>query len=495
MIKVPVAGRHDVPGQARFLPVFFQPGVGPDIDAGSLLGIYFAPSLKASAAGAVALVFRALRHGTQVGRVGKGAIAAVAAVKEGNFGEVFQFVEEGLDPRALHGFAKSSHRAVEVFSGFIHQPVEKAGKTIGAFNFCLQRPGAPVDGGVPVESGCRICFKEVKPVVDGVMKIPDQFGPARHKHFPLPGNLFHMFVADVVAADVNAAVSHSFQNGVHPGGAKDSRAFPFVRVASLPVDVREQLVRDDRARQVVAVHHFRRAEGKDVNVAHQGDLRIVLLHEEERFMEFPCVVSQLRNDELRAGGDFLFQLVVLPHLLGFSRLEGGNNRAGEKISRLMRDGAFDSGIGKPPVHARDQLQEVNGIQIEDRRGPPLEAGHRVVAAHDEEIPDARAVQGVKLAFTLVAVFVLAGKMDKGFDAQFENLGPHEVGGHGRGSARIVRERKRANFMPAGGLLRLRQAFLLRRFFRASARHQFPGDREFGGIEQGLFEPVFRHAFP
>ncbi len=86
LIKVPVAGRHNVPGQTRFLPVFFQPGVSPDVNALSFLGVHLAPSLKTSAAGAVALIFRALRHGAQIGYVGKGAVAAVAAVKQGDFG-------------------------------------------------------------------------------------------------------------------------------------------------------------------------------------------------------------------------------------------------------------------------------------------------------------------------------------------------------------------------------------------------------------------------
>ena len=70
----------------RFLSVFFQPGIGPDIDALLLSGIDFAPSLEAPAAGPVALVLRALRHRAEVGHIDEGAVPAVLAVKEHDLG-------------------------------------------------------------------------------------------------------------------------------------------------------------------------------------------------------------------------------------------------------------------------------------------------------------------------------------------------------------------------------------------------------------------------
>ena len=72
--------------ELRFLSVFLQSGIGPDIDALLLSGIDFAPPLEASAAGAVALVLRALRHRAEVGHIDEGAISAVLAVKEQDLG-------------------------------------------------------------------------------------------------------------------------------------------------------------------------------------------------------------------------------------------------------------------------------------------------------------------------------------------------------------------------------------------------------------------------
>jgi len=61
-------------------------------------------------------------------------------------------------------------------------------------------------------------------------------------------------------------------------------------------------------------------------------------------MKFSCIVSQLRNDEFGAGGDFLFQFVILDHLLRFGCLEGRNDSSGKKIAGLVTDDPFDSRI-------------------------------------------------------------------------------------------------------------------------------------------------------
>ena len=58
----------------------FQPVIGPDINALSLIGILFAPAFKTSAAGAVSLAFGALTLRTQVSSVKQRAIAAVHAI-------------------------------------------------------------------------------------------------------------------------------------------------------------------------------------------------------------------------------------------------------------------------------------------------------------------------------------------------------------------------------------------------------------------------------
>ncbi len=148
------------------------------------------------------------------------------------------------------------------------------------------------------------------------------------------------------------------------------------------------------------------------------NVETVLFHEEQHFMKFSCVVSQLRDDELRAGIDLFFQFVILDHLFRFGCLEGRNNRSGEEIAGLVTDDAFDSRILKPAIHVRYQLQDMGRIQIKDRGGSSLITGYGVIAAHHQEVSDPCPIQGIKLAFDSIAILVFAGKMDERLDAQF-----------------------------------------------------------------------------
>ena len=70
-----------------------QPGIGHHIDTAPLSRIDLAPAVETPPAGPVPLVLRALGHGTAVGHIDQGAIAAIVAVEEEDLGQVFQFVE------------------------------------------------------------------------------------------------------------------------------------------------------------------------------------------------------------------------------------------------------------------------------------------------------------------------------------------------------------------------------------------------------------------
>ena len=73
-------------------------------------------------------------------------------------------------------------------------------------------------------------------------------------------------------------------------------------------------------------------------------------------------------------------------------------------------------------------------------------------------------------------------MDEGFDAQPDNFTAHEIGGHGRGSSRVVRECQGINMAVGNSLPGQVQRFILRGFPGASSRNKLPGDREYGGIQ-------------
>jgi len=296
-----------------------------------------------------------------------------------------------------------------------------------------------------------------------------------------------------VPAYVNPTVTHALEDGIQPGGAQDPRLNSFVRITPLPVNVREELVRHDGAGQLVAVHHLGGAVRQDVDVAHQRNVEALLFHEQQHFMKLSRVVSQLGNNELRSRGDLLLQFVILGHLLRLGRLERRNDGAGEEITGMVPDDLFASRILQPPVHFRDQLQDMNRVQIEDRCWPSLMSRYWIIAAHYQEIPDPSPLQGVKLAFHGIAVFVFTGEVDERIDAEADDFTAHKICGHGRGSARIVGQGQGMDHSPGSRLAGEGHDLLLGRFPGAPARHQFPGDGEDGGVQQSFFETIIRHC--
>jgi len=157
----------------------------------------------------------------------------------------------------------------------------------------------------------------------------------------------------------------------------------------------------------------------------------------------------------------------------------------------MTNGPLESGILQTPVHLYDQLEHMNGVEIEHRRRPSLKTGCRIIAAHDQKVPHLCTVQRIELAFDLVAVLVLAGEMDERFDAEPQDLRAEAPGEDGRVSAGIVGNRQRVNPSAPGRPFRGRQYVLLGLLPRPPSRHQFPRDRKGLRIQQGLSETVLQ----
>jgi len=143
---------------------------------------------------------------------------------------------------------------------------------------------------------------------------------------------------------MHSAVSHTFQYGIQPGSTQNSGTFSLIGIVSFAVNLRKQLVRNDGSRQFVAVHHSGRAIREYVNIADKRDIEAVLPHKQQHLMKLAGIIAELCNNELSAGGDFLFKLEILRHLFRFGRLERRNDRAGEKVACLMTNNPFDSRI-------------------------------------------------------------------------------------------------------------------------------------------------------
>ena len=157
----------------------------------------------------------------------------------------------------------------------------------------------------------------------------------------------------------------------------------------------------------------------------------------------------------------------------------------------MTDGPLESGIFQTPVHLYDQIEHMNGVEIEHRRRPSLKTGCRIIAAHNQKVSHLCTVQGIKLAFDLVAVLVLAGKMDQRFDAEPQDLRAETTGEDSRVSAGIIGNRQRMNPSAPGRPFRGRQDILLGFLPRPPSGHQFPRHRKGLRIQQGLSETVLQ----
>ena len=209
----------------------------------------------------------------------------------------------------------------------------------------------------------------------------------------------------------------------------------------------------------------------------------ILFDELQGLMELPGVIPELGHDESRPGGDLFLQFEILDHLFRFGRLEGGNGHSGEKITRLMLDGPLEARVFQPLIHPLDQLDGLHRVEVEDRFGPSLKTGHGIIPAHDQEVPHSRPIEGVEFAFELVSVLVLAGKMDKGFYPQPQDLLAQIIGEDGRVSPGIVRDRQGMNLLPLRRLLGGGQGLLLVLLPRPPSRDEFPCDRQGRRIQQ------------
>src|SRR5512139_1504282 len=88
--QLPIARRNDIVSQTPFLPVGFEPVVCLNPDTLLLIRIDFAPALITSAAGAISLALRALRHGTDEADIKEGTITTIQAVEENRLRQVLQ---------------------------------------------------------------------------------------------------------------------------------------------------------------------------------------------------------------------------------------------------------------------------------------------------------------------------------------------------------------------------------------------------------------------
>jgi len=132
-IQLPIAGRDRYRFQSTFLPIAFQPHIGPFVDTLAPAGIYFTPTLVTSSAGTSSLVLWTLGHGAEKSRVDQGAIATITTIIQQSFQKIFQFVQDGFQPGALHHWARRRITAKPFVPGSKNRLWQNREKTYNPF--------------------------------------------------------------------------------------------------------------------------------------------------------------------------------------------------------------------------------------------------------------------------------------------------------------------------------------------------------------------------
>ena len=102
----------------------------------------------------------------------------------------------------------------------------------------------------------------------------------------------------------------------------------------------DEFIGNHAAGHFPSLHHLRDLGRGDVNVGEHGNVpQTFAIHVLFQFVELAQVVPQLRDDELRSGGDFQLQFVELHHLVGLVDFVRVHDGTGKEIERRAVDRA------------------------------------------------------------------------------------------------------------------------------------------------------------
>src|SRR6267142_290986 len=233
----------------------------------------------------------------------------------------------------------------------------------------------------------------------------------------------------VSAADVGPGVAETAQDRHGSCGALEPGLPAAVAGAALGLYRGQKLGRDPAARRPARRHPLRRLGPEDVDVAEKGRAEPALVEIALELREFLRVPADLRDGDVRAGGDLLLELDVLIDAVRLGVFEGRNRHGDVK------------GHAAPPALA-DETHELDGVEVEDRR---LIAGARIVAGQGEDVLERQRVHVVEALREPAAVLAHARQVDVGRqparargggDAQ--GIGAHRTAGVTRDAARYHR---------------------------------------------------------
>jgi hypothetical protein len=141
------------------------------------------------------------------------------------------------------------------------------------------------------------------------------------------------------------------------------------------------------------------------------------------------------------------------------------------------------------------MEKLDRVKVKDGFRLSLKPVKRKIPRHSEHIMYTNPIEGVEDRFDLVPIFVLAGKMNDGFNTHPANFYPYHVGGQGGVPARIIRNGESMNESSPGGLLGKSQHAFLGFPTGASSWNQFNGIDKPIALFDGFLKTIQRNLTP
>ena len=277
--------------------------------------------MSAAAAGSVEQVFGAAGLGADIGGFGQGAVAAHAAVEQQSLDPFFQGPQHR---RPGSGRIAGAAQPAEQAAGRVGRGKEQSvHETVGAL---ITISSAGPERRLPFAAGSRFDRLIIIPGTGNrEVDIPAKVLPVRFQ--------FNGFVEDEadigkiqsIAAEMDTGIPKSLENADHL--CRTQQAGLPVTLSFLLLHQVDELRGKDNAGNLAPGHVPCHSQGGDKDVGQDRDGDIVVTEKEGKLLEFAGVKTQLGNDKMGTGPDFVQQLGVLPDLLGLRHLEWRDDTA------------------------------------------------------------------------------------------------------------------------------------------------------------------------
>ncbi len=443
-----------------------------------LARIDLAPAIDTAAAGAIEKIFGTTGLGAFVAILGQGAITAVTAGKENEFGEMFKPEQGAAQHCFVNGQAAVLGRIVEQavrFEGQIVNEVAEMVKQGLSPGRCQGRSFLVVEAGILIPAEIIEAVGRVR------LKFMNEIGPLPLSCRGLAEDKVEVCHVESRAADVHAAIVHATQDSKLAGRPFQVSFFALVCQSGLLFHTFEEVVGNHTAGNTPLVHEAGHMDVGDEEIAKQGNAEIVLINIAEGLVILAGVKAELGDAVIGPGADFALQLVILHHQLSFRVFEGRDGDADKK------GGGVQAGSGFPLVEMAEEIDDMDGVEVENRFRVAAKPLLGIVAGNDQQVVETNAVPAIQKAFHLVTVFILAGKVADDIQTHFKNFLADDIRRQGGVAAGIISDGDGGDATVSRHASGQVKGLGVEGGAAAAAWHKLKGEGEFSRVSEGRLE--------